>query len=145
MKKTRLMKINLIMLATTLLLSSCLRHLVKINKTNETTSSALTIKVTLDEYSKVNNWYYGTIQIKNKTKDTVIFNFNQSLTFEKAPITLPRAYEIEPSKDFKKYHIVPGNTLFWKVYWKTDYPYYESENINIKIDTTCYFRHWNEF
>ena len=139
------MKIKLIILATTLLLSSCFRHLVKINKTNVTTSSALTIKVTLDEYSKVNNWYYGTIQIKNKTKDSVIFNFNQSLTFDKAKITIPRAYEVTPSQDINKYLIVPDKTLFWKVCWKTDYPYYDNENINIKIDTTCVFRHYNEY
>ena len=128
------MRNRLTLLIMTLTLLSCGDN-IEINKQQDSKTYKVTIKTTVDNYSKSEKRFYGDIEMCNLTMDTIIFNFNQLLFADNDSIEAD--WNLSPvSYACIAFEIVPKDCKNWKVFWPTKKEVFKFENIYIKDDTT---------
>lgn len=89
----------------------------KINKQNLSESQELKITTTIEKYSKSKEWFYGTIEIENKTDKNIYFNFNQNLKIGNK--IFKADYNIKPiSYAASAFKIPPNSESSWEVVWR---------------------------
>lgn len=114
---------------------------VTVGKSFESKSKRVTIETLVDKYSPSKKWFYGTIKICNKTKDTLKFNFNQVLMVDN--LSLLADYNIFPiSYAQEAFDIKPNSCSTWNVAWACKKEIENFEDINIKADTQMFITHY---
>jgi len=107
------LKIILIILIT----NSCISIDKEIDKKKSSESNELKITTTVDKYSQSKGWFYGKIEIENKTEKNIQFNFNQNLKI--GGEILKADYNFEPiSYANIAFRIAPKSSSSWNVVWR---------------------------
>ena len=89
----------------------------KINKQDSFESNELKIITTIEKYSKSKEWFYGKIEIENKTEKNIQFNFNQNLKIGEK--ILKADYNFKPiSYAHIAFRIAPKSSSSWDVVWR---------------------------
>jgi len=106
-----------------------------INKTLTSESSEVKITTTVEKFSPSKEWYYGKIEIENKTEKNLRFNFNQCLKIDGRIINAD--YNFQPvSYAYIAFRILPKTTQTWEVVWRINQYEPDSEQIKILNDLT---------
>jgi hypothetical protein len=107
----------------------------KIDRYLVSNSNKMLMRTNVERYSPSKKWFYGSIEIVNKTEDTLSFNFNQGLKTGKD--TIFADYNFVPvSYAFSAFYIYPQKSKVWEVVWKTKSDEIDINNIELLSDTT---------
>ncbi len=101
-----------------------------VSKTLTSESSEVKISTTVEKYSPSKEWFYGKIEIENKTERNLQFNFNQNLKINGRIIKAD--YNFQPlSYASIAFRILPKTTNTWDVVWKINQ--YNPDSMQIQI------------
>lgn len=122
-----------------LILSSCfLTNNVttdkQINKRFETETNDVKIITIVDKYSRSKKWFYGTIEIYNKTSLTYKFNFNQIVKTNNIEI-IPTWNIFPVSYANEVFNLNPNSSRKWIVAWPIIKDKIDFNDIQIIPDT----------
>jgi hypothetical protein len=129
------MKKQIFLLTTILIANSCIltNNILtdkKINQTLVSESNEVKIKTTVEKYSRSKGWFYGKIEIENKTDKNLRFNFNQNISIDRTIINAD--WNVVPvSFAQEAFRVSPKTKVSWIVVWK--YKYYNKESTEIRI------------
>jgi hypothetical protein len=118
MKKYALI-ISIIIVANSCYLTNNFLTDKKINQKLVTESDEVKVTTFVEKYSTSKEWYYGKIEIENKTTRNFKFNFNQKLVLEGD--TLIADWNIYPiSYAHQAFELVSKTTKNWTVVWRME-------------------------
>ena len=127
--------ILILLVFTTLITNSCyltsnILSDKKINQQLVTESNDVIITTAIDKYSRSKKWFYGKIEIKNKTDKELKFNFNQELIVDGQIVNAD--WNIYPiSYTPQAFKISPKTSMIWTVVWPINLS--EIDKTQIKI------------
>jgi hypothetical protein len=97
-------------------------------------SNHIEIQTKVDKFVPSQNWYYGSITLKNNSKDTLRFNFNQRLVCDGD--TLRCSYNYLPiSYATTAFQVVPNACKSWNVVWSTQKKYRKNVRLELVLDS----------
>jgi len=130
MRKKYLHLLTIFLIANSCILTGNFLTDRSINKTLISESSEVKITTTVEKYSPSKEWFYGRIEIENKTEKKLRFNFNQNLKIDDRIIKAD--YNFQPvSYAHIAFRILPKTTQTWEVVWRVNQ--YELDSAQIQI------------
>lgn len=97
-------------------------------------ASEIELQTKVEKYVPSRNWYYGSITLKNNSKDTLRFNFNQRLVCDGD--TLRCSYNYLPvSYAYTAFQVVPNACKSWNVVWSTQKKYRKNMRLELVLDS----------
>ena len=106
----------------------------RIDKRFEIETNDVKIITIVEKYSRSKKWFYGTIEIYNKTSLTYRFNFNQNIKTNNFEIT--PTWNIFPiSYANEVFNLKPKSRSKWIVAWPVDKERVDFKDIQIVSDT----------
>lgn len=107
----------------------------KINQKLTSESTEVKITTTVEKYSRSKKWFYGKIEIENKTDKNLRFNFNQNIEIDGMVINADwNVYPVSYAQEAFK--ILPKSKASWDVVWRKEYFNLKSTTFIIMNDLT---------
>ena len=106
---------------------------IQVNLSKSLNTKQIEIQTKIEKYVPSRDWFYGSITMKNNTKDTLQFNFNQRVVYEGD--TLQSTYNFRPiSYVHEAFQVLPNSSESWNVVWSTQKMYTKNVRLELVLD-----------
>ena len=115
---------------------------IQVNLSKSRITEQIEIQTKIEKYVPSRDWFYGSITMKNNTKDTLQFNFNQRLICDGD--TLQSSYNFRPiSYAHEAFQVLPNSIKSWNVVWLSKKKY--TENLTLEFVLDGELTQWKSF
>ncbi len=137
---------KIVLFLSLVILTSCGLHIdfgdsknpwkdIPINLSKSVVTEQIEIQTKIEKYVPSRDWFYGSVTMKNTTKDTLQFNFNQRLICDGD--TLQSSYNFRPISYVREaFQVLPNSSISWNVVWSTKKKYTKNVKLELILDNT---------